>query len=145
MKKLLASILMALSLSTQADQIEYVHAATIGYLSSYTNVSVGINADKGQWLAFNTYSSVTGCFCGISALDDPGNILAADYGVTMLKVPEDNFYMVLCIKTGGISSDIVLAVTHPKFYTEVQTRSNVAPDDEDMLKLQNKFIEMFGE
>ena len=138
MKKLLAVTLMALSLSASADKIPGIHAAGIGYVSEFSDAVVAINANAGTNLGFSNYSTVTRSFCGVAGLNNASNILTFGYGDTFFTAPRDDMYLVICIKSSGLSSDVVVSIGDPWFYG-AQSRSIESVNEQDMQSLESAF------
>lgn len=140
MKKLLTATLIALSLSSQASDFSAIKAASISFVSSYSNAVVATNADKGDILAFGTYSSVTHSFCGVSRANGDG-IIAYGFDNTLFQATHDDLYMVVCIKSGGLSDDVVVVIADPSFFG-ISQRSNEQPSEMDIQRLESAFSEI---
>jgi len=110
---LIGMIVLSLVSFVQASEYDWVLGGSKGYLSSYSNVAVIFNAHSGQPLLLAglpmQYSSTQG-FCGLARFMDPQNMLAYGYSTSFLyaTAPAGDLYMFLCIKSSGISGDLIL-------------------------------------
>ena len=138
MKKLLAVTLMALSLSASADKIPGIHAAGIGYVSEFSDAVVAINANAGTQLGFSNYSAVTRSFCGVAGLNNASKILAFGYSDVFFTAPTNDLYLVVCVKSFGLSSNVIVSIGDPWFYG-VQSRSIEHANESDVKNLEAAF------
>ncbi len=155
MKKVLlcAFCFILLSISTaQASNIDWIEAASAGYLSTYSSPSILFNGRAGDSVALLMapidYSSTSG-YCGLSRLDAPSTIIASGYGAYGLfgVLPADDMYIFLCIKASGLSGNVILAVIDPAVLavsSADRSASAVAPP-ELTERLKAAIAEMFVE
>ncbi len=136
-----------------ASEYDWILGGSAGYLSTYSNVAVIFNAHAGQHLLLAglpmDYSSTQG-FCGLARFMDPQNLLAYGYSTSYLyaAAPGDDLYMFLCIKSSGVSGDIILVAADSSLIgisESMRTQSVEEYPLEMTDKLQDAMSRYFGE
>jgi hypothetical protein len=135
-KRILAALLVfAVAGTAAAGPIPGLKAASTGYVSSYTGTGVGFNLSAGERvLMMGGASSVVG-FCGLASYLNPGYILLTAFStqIAQFTAPYSDLYVYVCVKSSGISDDLVLIVMSSQLLeaatkaTEVYEKLNGAP------------------
>jgi len=108
MKKLIILVLVLLSNSNlMALDLDRVTASN-GYISSYSDVALFFNLDRGETIDIYTSGSAN-LFCGMSTIDDSQTLLLAQRTLNLVPItytaPSKNLYILLCMKSSGLSGN----------------------------------------
>lgn len=155
MKRLVLIGIIVLSLVSfaQASEFDWVLAGSMGYLSTYSSVAVLFNAHAGQHLILAgvpaQYYSTQG-YCGLARYMDAKNMLAYGFSTSYLyaTAPADDLYVFLCIKSSGLSGDIILVAADSSLIgisESMRTQSIEEYPLEMTDKLQDAMSRYFGE
>lgn len=117
MKKFLTRIVLitiltlGLAVAAQADEWSFVKAGSMSYVSNHSALGVFFYGEAGESIAFVPYSKSTNVYCGMTHINadlDAEGFLATcgDYGFAAT-LPYDTLYLVVCVKAGGRSGDVI--------------------------------------
>ena len=104
---------LALSLASSVSALDIDRSTGGGfYVSSYSTAAMYYNMNAGE--AINIYNyGPTNVFCGVATFSNPAGLLMADY-VSMtpssFTAPHKDLYLIVCIKSSGISGDNILVL-----------------------------------
>lgn len=129
--------LLLFAVTASAGEFDWVIGASTGYISSLESPALMFNAHQGQSLLLTgylmDYYSTEG-YCGLAPFTSSGSMIATGYSSDYIFVtaPVDDLYMFLCVKSSGISGDLMLIATDNSLLTmssvsSAKSRKEVVP------------------
>jgi hypothetical protein len=138
--------LLLFAVTANAGEFDWVVGASIGNISSVDSPALIFNAYGGQSLLLAglpmTYSSTEG-YCGLAPFTSSGSVIASGYSSDFIfaTAPFDDLYMFLCVKSSGLSGDLMLVAADTYTLNVSSTASAKSTKKEVPQELKDRLVQ----